>query len=157
MDELLDKTLELVQNDYNLKQKYDFRQIRIIRKYDTDVPDVMCEENKIQQVLLNILKNGAEAMAENNTTDPCFTLGITNDRQMVHIEIANNGSPIEEENHLKILEPFFTTKPVGMGTGLGLSISYFIIEKDHNGTMEVFSNPGGETKFVIKLPIERKT
>jgi len=157
MEVILDRTLELIQNDYNLKQEYDFRQIRIIRKYDTDVPEVMCEENKIQQVFLNILKNGAEAMSENNTPDPCFTLRIMKNNNMVYIEISNNGPIIEEKNRHKILEPFFTTKTVGKGTGLGLSISYFIIEKDHNGRMEVFSEPGGDTKFVIKLPIERKT
>ncbi|MCP4694625.1 MAG: PAS domain S-box protein, partial [Desulfobacterales bacterium] len=61
---LLDQTLELAENDYDLKKKFDFRQIEIIREYALDMPETPCEASKIQQVFLNILKNGAQAMAE---------------------------------------------------------------------------------------------
>jgi len=62
---------------------------------------------------------------------------------------------MSEETRKKIYDPFFTTKEVGKGTGLGLYISYGIIEK-HNGKIEVFSQVGEGTEFIITMPIEQK-
>ena len=58
-----------------------------------------------------------------------------------------------EDTRKRIFEPFFTTKPVGKGTGLGLSVSYFIVTDNHNGEMNVISEPGKGAKFIIHLPI----
>ncbi|MCK5310551.1 MAG: transporter substrate-binding domain-containing protein [Desulfobacteraceae bacterium] len=157
--QLLDKTIELAENEYNLKQKFDFREIEINREYDA-IPKVQCEKSKIQQVFLNILKNGAEAMAEHETNTPdrnaMFTLRIMRDKNMAHIEIEDNGSGIDGKILKRIFEPFFTTKPVGIGTGLGLSVSYFIITENHDGEMSVESTPGSGAKFIIRLPLEGK-
>ncbi|MDM8535250.1 PAS domain S-box protein [Desulfobacterales bacterium HSG17] len=155
LGELLDKTIELAENDYDLKKKYDFRQIQIVREYDSFVPEVPCEATKIQQVFLNILKNGAQAMSENKEEGkvPCFILRLKSKENMVCIEIEDNGAGMNESVRRRIFEPFFTTKEVGIGTGIGLSVSYFIITKNHNGTMSVESIPGCGTKFIIHLPI----
>jgi PAS domain S-box-containing protein len=157
--ELLDKTVELVSNDYDLSKRYDFRQINIVREYDAKLPEVPCEGSKIQQVFLNILRNGAEAMADNrsNAVSPQFTLRIKNDRDMVRIEIEDNGPGMEEEVRRRAFEPFFTTKGVGFGTGLGLSVSYFIITENHLGAMDVSSKAGVGSNFIIRLPLERST
>jgi len=154
MGELLDKAIELASSDYDLKKKYDFRQIQIIRRYDGDLPRVWCDASKIQQVFLNILKNGAQAMAETGRSveQPCFTLGVMPEGKMARIEIGDNGPGMDEMIRKRVFEPFFTTKDVGIGTGLGLSVSYFIITEDHSGTMEVESAPGTGTKFIIRLP-----
>ena len=61
-----------------------------------------------------------------------------------------------EEVRRRVMEPFFTTKEVGIGTGLGLSVSYFIITKHHRGTMNVESTPGEGTRFIIRLPLDGK-
>ncbi|MCD4736964.1 MAG: histidine kinase, partial [Bacteroidales bacterium] len=66
--------------------------------------------------------------------------------------IRDDGKGIPKENIKKIFEPFFTTKDVGMGTGLGLSITYGIIKK-HNGDIEVYSNIGKGSEFVVSLPV----
>ncbi|MCP4698934.1 MAG: PAS domain S-box protein [Gammaproteobacteria bacterium] len=152
--ELLDKTVELASNDYDLKKKYDFRQIEIVREYAPDLPKVWCEGNKIQQVFLNLLKNGAQAMAENNETGSSrFLLRLmAEDNGMARIEIEDNGSGMDEATRKRAFEPFFTTKKVGIGTGLGLSVSYFIVTDDHHGTMAVESSPGNGAKFIIHLP-----
>jgi signal transduction histidine kinase len=156
--ELLDKTVALAEKDYDLKKKYDFKQIRIEREYEENVPLVKCEYSKIQQVFLNILKNGAEAMAEwrdRNSGDqkiPKFILRVRHLDGTVLIEIEDNGPGIPEQVCKRIFEPFFTTKPVGVGTGLGLSVSYFIITQNHAGEMSVESEPGKGARFVIKLP-----
>jgi len=62
---------------------------------------------------------------------------------------------MDEKKRSKVFDPFFTTKPVGTGTGLGLSVSYFIITENHNGTMEVVSEPNKGTNFIIRLPVNR--
>ncbi len=157
MSTLLEKTIELASNDYDLKKKYDFRQIEIIRQYDDEVPEVLCEGSKIQQVFLNILKNGAQAMAEKRKEGETsrFTLRVKRDGDMARIEIEDNGPGMEENTRKRIFEPFFTTKGVGVGTGLGLSVSYFIINENHKGTMNVESSPGQGTTFIILLPIDK--
>ena len=158
MDELLDKTLELAATDYDLKKHYDFRKIEIIREYEENLPGIPCEAAKIQQVLLNILRNGAEAMQESDTIEPRFVLRAMYEREQkfVRIEVEDNGPGMEEAVRKRVFEPFFTTKPPGVGTGLGLSVSYFIIVENHHGEIFVESQPGEGTKFVIRLPQERK-
>jgi PAS domain S-box-containing protein len=156
--ELLDKTLELAENDYDLKKEYDFRHIEIIREYDESTPPVPCEESKIQQVFLNLLKNDAQAMAEisDKGRSPRFILRVMPEDNMVRVEIEDNGPGMEESVRKHVFEPFFTTKRVGFGTGLGLSVSYFIITENHGGTMNVVSKPGVGTTFIVRLPLERK-
>ncbi len=152
---LMDATLELAKNDYDLKKRYDFRQIQIVREYDPRVPPVACEATEIQQVFLNILKNGAQAMADNQAASaPRFVLRIKADAHMARIEIEDNGPGMEATVCKRIFEPFFTTKSVGIGTGLGLSVSYFIVTENHGGTLTVSSKPGVGSRFVIRLPLE---
>jgi signal transduction histidine kinase len=73
----------------------------------------------------------------------------------VKIIIEDNGTGIPEEIKSKIFQPFFTTKPTGSGTGLGLSIAYDIITKGHSGTIEIESEAGSFTRFIITLPVGR--
>jgi PAS domain S-box-containing protein len=153
--ELINTTLELSVADYDLKKKYDFRNIEIIKNYDESIPLVPCEGGKIQQVLLNIFRNGAQAMQDINKPQFIIHTWFDEGTKMVCIDIKDNGPGMDEKTRKRIFEPFFTTKPVGIGTGLGLSVSYFIITENHNGTMDVFSEPGKGTKFTIRLPLYR--
>ncbi|WP_320170098.1 PocR ligand-binding domain-containing protein [Maridesulfovibrio sp.] len=158
LGELLDRTVELAGNDYNPQNKHDFKQIKIEKNYQPGMRPVFCAGNEIQQVLLNIFKNGAQAMAEKEYTDsqPTFTCSTYEQGEMAVMEIMDNGPGIDESTRRRIFEPFFTTKEVGHGTGLGLSISYFIITDQHNGQLDVDSEPGQGTRFTIKLPFERQ-
>ncbi len=117
-----------------------------------------CERGEIQQVLLNILRNGVQAMQSAKTKFPRFYLRAFREKKggMIRIEIEDNGPGMDEETRSKIFDPFFTTKPVSEGTGLGLSVSYFIITENHNGRMEVNSEPGKGATFIIRLPVEGK-
>lgn len=159
--ELLDKTLALAESDYDLKKKYDFRKIQIVREYDPDVPMVVCQPSKLQQVFLNILRNGAEAMhglgntataTEVRMNPPKFILRTMKEEEMVRLEIEDNGPGMDEAMRRRIFEPFFTTKPPGTGTGLGLSVSYFIVTEHHGGTLSVESKMGRGSRFIIRLP-----
>ncbi len=152
--ELLDRTLELAESDYNLKKKFDFKKIKIIKEYSQQVPKVSCKASEIQQVFFNILSNGAQAMmTEDETKTPVFELLVSMDIDMVKIEIKDNGPGMKEDTRKRIFEPFFTTKSVGEGTGLGLAVSYFIITENHKGIIRVNSKPFKGTNFIIKLPL----
>ena len=153
---LMDSTINLVKNDYNMRKHYDFKKIKIDKIYQENLPKIRCEETKIQQVLMNIIKNGTEAMYEENKTveNPYFIIRIIVDDKVVRMEIENNGPSIPFEMRKRIFEPFFTTKSVGKGTGLGLSVSYFIITENHKGSMWVESEESFGTKFIIELPLE---
>lgn len=155
---LMDQILELAATDYDLKMHYDFKAIEIIKQYEENLPMLHCEGSKIQQVLLNILRNGAQAMQAAETELPEFIIRIYRNTttETLSIEIEDNGPGMTEEVRLKVFDPFFTTKPVGIGTGLGLSVSYFIITENHNGTIEVVTEAGKGTNFIIRLPIEKK-
>ena len=150
--DMMESTLDLVKNDYNLEKQYDLNSMEIIRKIEDDLPPIPCEKTKIQQVFFNILKNGTEAMSEAKIESPRFVIRYFLDQNMAAIEIRDNGPGITEEIRKRIFEPFFTTKEVGIGTGLGLSVSYFIIKENHNGKLTVESSPGKGTAFIIKLP-----
>jgi len=149
---LLDRTLELAANDYDLKKQYDFRKIRIVREYEENLPLVCCEESKIQQVFFNLIRNGAQAMGSQDRP-PCFILRVMKAGKEVRIEIEDNGPGMSEELRKRVFEPFFTTKRVGEGTGLGLSVSYFLIVENHGGRIDVESSPGKGSVFIIHLPL----
>ena len=149
---LLDRTVELAANDYDLKKQYDFRRIKIEREYEPGLPFVPCEESKIQQVFFNLIRNGAQAMAAKQA-EACFVLRAMSLGDEVRIEIADNGPGLPENLRKRIFEPFFTTKKVGEGTGLGLSVSYFIVVENHGGRLEVESVPGQGTTFAVTLPL----
>ena len=156
--ELLDRTVSLAASDYDLKKHFDFRQIEILREYQAGMPRVICEAGKIQQVFLNLLRNGAQAMWKASGMDrtPRFVLRVLGDEAMVWVEIEDNGPGMDEATRKRVFEPFFTTKPPGSGTGLGLSVSYFIVTEEHGGTIAVESSPGVGTRFVIRLPVAGK-
>ncbi len=158
--ELMDKTIVLAEQDYDLKKNYGFRQIKIIRKYERPLPKVLCEGSKIQQVFFNILKNGSEAMNEAKkraldrgleTKDSKFTIRLSRDKDLACIEIEDNGPGMNQKTQKRIFEPFYTTKGSVKGTGLGLSVSYFIIKNEHKGHIAVKSTVGKGTKFIIHL------
>ena len=152
---ILDKSVELASTDYDLKKQYDFRHIAIVREYDPGLPEVNCTRTEIEQVLLNLLKNAAQAMAGQATGEggPTITLRTSRIGDSVHIEVADNGPGMTEATRRRVFEPFFTTKEPGQGTGLGLSVSYFIITANHGGAIRVESEPGKGATFLIDLPL----
>ena len=161
---LLDQCVDLAGADYDMKKKYDFRQIEIVREYEEDLPHVICEPSKIQQVLLNILRNGAEAMQEQvkegrraSEEKSKFVLRLLHEKvkKRVRIELEDNGPGMTEVTRKRIFEPFFTTKPTDRGTGLGLSVSYFIITENHGGEILAESEWGKGAKFIVCLPVNK--
>ena len=156
--ELIEHTIALGSSDYDMKKKYDFKFVDIVKEYDENLPAVKCCASEIEQVLLNLFKNALQAMEEIDDIDgdgykPKFHLRLKREKGFIRLELEDNGPGIPEEVRTHIFEPFFTTKALGIGTGLGLSVSYSIITQNHGGTFEVESQVGKGTNFIIRLPI----
>jgi PAS domain S-box-containing protein len=151
--ELLDKTIDLASAGHDPKNKINFKTIKITRVYEKDMPPVLCDGSKLQQVFLNILSNGAQAMSETDRP-PEFTVNLSRVGAQAVIRIEDTGPGIPNGIRKRIFEPFFTTKEIGVGTGLGLSVSYFIITNHHKGSLEVESEPGKGAAFIIRIPVE---
>ena len=147
--EVINRTLLLIA--YDLKQ----RNIQVVKELEDNLPKVLCDANQIQQALLNIVENAAEAMSEEGTLT--VQAHRASDGPFVEVVITDTGCGISAAQQNDIFEPFFTTKEEGKGVGLGLAVVSSIITR-HQGIVEVVSpvtqeksNPG--TRFRIRLPI----
>jgi two-component system NtrC family sensor kinase len=123
--------------------------VTVERDYAGELPQVVADENQLQQVYFNIIRNAYQAMPDGGT------LRITSavEEDTVLTSFADTGVGIPEENLRQIFDPFFTTKEVGQGTGLGLSVSYGIV-RQHGGTIEVSSENGDGATFTVRLPAD---
>jgi signal transduction histidine kinase len=155
--EILDESLELAANDYDLKKRFDFRTIDIVRDYQPDLPRVPLVTVEIEQVMLNLLKNAAQALIDSAPhRAPRIELRLKREERYAVLEVADNGPGMEESVRRRVFEPFFTTKEPGLGTGLGLSVSYMIVTQNHKGLMDVASAPGAGACFSVRLPFDRE-
>ncbi|MEJ2234008.1 MAG: PAS domain S-box protein [Syntrophobacterales bacterium] len=148
---IIDRTLPLVSHDLEL------RGIRLVKKLEEHIPEVQCDFKQIQQVVLNVLSNAAEAMTAGGTLTLQVCRAAKDD--FVEVVVTDTGCGIPPANMKDIFEPFFTTKEQGKGVGLGLAVVYGIVAR-HHGTVEVESPPvGGESgsRFRIRLPIAVET
>jgi two-component system, NtrC family, sensor kinase len=119
-----------------------------------ELPQIMAKGGEINQVILNILVNAAQAIeAQKRSEKGLIEIETLLRGDRVHIIIRDDGPGIPEAIRMRIFDPFFTTKEPGKGTGLGLSISYDIIVTKHGGKLLVESEPGKGATFFIELPI----
>lgn len=155
---VLDKTLDLAANDYDITKNYDFKRIRIVKRYGV-LPEIRCTEIQLEQVFLNILKNAAQAMSTKiygSGESQEIIISTSSGNDSIEIVFTDNGPGMDDNTRKKIFEPFYTTKQTGDGTGLGLSVSYYIIVNGHDGTIMAESSPGGGSSFIITLPVKRE-
>ncbi|BBD08408.1 ATP-binding protein [Desulfovibrio ferrophilus] len=159
IETLLNATVELASKDYDLKKSYDFRKIRVEREFESGLPKVYCTPSEIEQVVLNLLRNAAQALTKegDESKQPQITIRTFKETAGVRIEVEDNGPGMESHIRKRVFEPFFTTKEAGEGTGLGLSVSYFIVTTKHSGDFHVESTPGRGCTFVINLPVGAPT
>ncbi|MCB9046531.1 MAG: sensor histidine kinase [Chitinophagales bacterium] len=150
INEGIDSTLVIVRNTLGSN-------IDIVKEYG-NIPTIECYPGKLNQVFLNIITNGLQAITSRFKGEKGGVMTISTfykDDQVV-INIKDNGIGMDENTKKKVFEPFFTTKEVGEGTGLGMSIVYNTINK-HNGKIELESVLGEGTEFVISLPAKHVT
>ncbi len=143
--ELINTTLVMLHNQYK-------NRIEIIKKYG-DIPEISCYPGKLNQVFMNLLSNAIQAI--HNKGQITILTKFEKESSELTISISDTGPGMTEDIQKKIFEPFFTTKEAGKGIGLGLSITYGIIQQ-HKGKIEVKSNLGKGSEFVIILPTDLK-
>ncbi len=124
---------------------------------DVDIPNILAEHNRLEQVFINLVSNAIDAMDEKDDrpyiSDKAKHLTIKSfaENGRVCVKVTDTGIGMSEEVKNKIFEPFYTTKKVGKGTGLGVSISYGIIQ-DYKGSIDIESEVGKGTTFTLKFP-----
>lgn len=141
LSQILESALKIAGNE--IKEK------ATVVNETVDLPPVACIASQINQVLVNLLVNAAQAV----TPPGVITLRSGVQGESVWLEVSDNGCGMPEDVKKRIFEPFYTTKAVGQGTGLGLSITWEIMQR-HDGLIEVTSAPGVGTTFRLTLPIQ---
>jgi two-component system NtrC family sensor kinase len=142
INDVTEDVLNLVRNQSS------FRNIRVTTDLAPDLPAILADADQMRQVVLNIVLNAGDAMAEGGDLRVTSTRDAA--RQGIELRISDSGPGIPADVRSRLFEPFFTTKKTG--TGLGLAIAYGIVER-HNGQLRVDSAPGRATTFAISLPI----
>ncbi|NEQ45178.1 MAG: HAMP domain-containing histidine kinase [Leptolyngbya sp. SIOISBB] len=156
----IDSTLIIL--NHRLAADAERPKIQVVKHY-ASLPKIQCFAGLLNQVFMNILSNAIDALDEKSHQQTpkerqdqpgqiTIRTALVRDG-WVGIEIADNGLGISPEIEAKILNPFFTTKPIGKGTGMGMSISYKIITERHGGSLTYASTPGQGTQFRIQIPI----
>lgn len=143
---MLDDTLQLLEPQIRKSN------IEIVKDYAADLPQILGNGGKLQQVFTNLILNARDAM-EDGGRIILRTMFVEPDE--IKIEVTDTGIGIAPENLGRIFDPFFTTKGVGNGTGLGLAVSYGIVQ-EHGGSIQAFSETGRGTTFVLSFPTAAK-
>ena len=136
----LDSTINIVWNELKYKVTLD--------KDYGDIPEVLCHAQEINQVFMNLLVNAGQAIKEQGE----IKIRTYEEENHICVSIADSGEGMPPDVQRRIFEPFFTTKKIGEGTGLGLSMSYQIVADKHGGELQVESEIGVGTVFIMKLP-----
>jgi PAS domain S-box-containing protein len=129
---------------------------------DPNIPDILAEHNRLEQVFINLVSNAIDAMDEKDNQpdisnkEKHLTIKTFAENGRVCVEVTDTGTGMSEDVKHKIFEPFYTTKKVGKGTGLGVSISYGIVQ-DYKGTIDIESELGKGTTFTLKFPPASET
>ncbi len=111
-------------------------------------PDLLeCFPSLLNQAIMNLVANAIDAIEGEGT----IAISTCADAGAFSIVVTDTGRGIPEDLRQRVLEPFYTTKPVGQGTGLGLSITYSIVQK-HGGTLDLEGAEGGGTRATIRVP-----
>lgn len=145
---LIHASVFLLQNDF------DRHQVRLDMTTDAQL-HIMGDAIRIEQVLINLLRNALDAVRENAPASRCVTVTLQQDETEAVIRIRDSGPGIPEDVAAHLFEPFFTTKPSGEGLGLGLAISSSIVQA-MNGRLTGHNHPQGGAEFILRLPLAIK-
>ena len=130
----------------------------VVINLDPRLPPIAAYQNDLSQTVMNLIVNAADAIEDANRggSPKKGTIVITTrlDGDYVEIRISDTGTGIPEDIRQRIFEPFFTTKKPGVGTGLGLAIAYDAVVRKHGGSIDIETEVGRGTTFIVRLPIQ---
>ena len=130
--------------------------IEVVRERGADLPPVWGDGDQLGQVLMNLIINAEQAMAETiGVRRLAIRTAFDAERDRLEVSVADTGPGIPEDIRSRIFEPFFTTKAFGVGTGIGLAVSLGIVQA-HGGSLEASSTPGGGATFTLRLPLSKR-
>jgi two-component system NtrC family sensor kinase len=138
-----------------VSHKLSLANVVVEENLQADLPALRCDGSQVQQVVMNLIMNAAEATSPKNGGRVRVCTRVSEDKASLVLEVQDNGEGIPEDHLSKIFDPFFTTKGEGKGVGLGLAVVYGVVNA-HSGDIEVESTPGSGTTFRVILPIEGK-
>jgi PAS domain S-box-containing protein len=163
LNEILEKSVELVR--HSLSKSH----VTLIKELESDLPTVMLDASKIEQVFVNLMINAIDVMPSGGTltvrtsrrqmTLPGPNVGVRRTDQfrigesVIVVEVEDTGTGIDEGTRLRLFDPFFTTKPTGMGTGLGLAMSKTIIAL-HGGTIQIANRESGGARATVVFHVQ---
>jgi C4-dicarboxylate-specific signal transduction histidine kinase len=129
--------------------------IQLTLKVPDDLPQMLCRETQISQIVTNLLNNAFDAIQQSNSEERW--VGLTSEQRgaKIVIRVVDSGPGIEEKFRAHLMDPFFTTKKLGLGMGVGLSLSRAIAQ-DHGGTLALCPDDIGHTCFELVLPIDHE-
>ena len=130
--------------------------VTIQRQLANDLPEILADGQQVEQILINLLVNAADAISERGDGQGHIAISTLHDDHRVRLVISDDGPGIPPAKLESIWEPFYTTKPADRGTGLGLSIVRGIIE-DHGGSISVCNKDEGGAEFTIHFPLPKQT
>jgi PAS domain S-box-containing protein len=150
LNQAIESTLTVARNEYKYVAD-------VVTQFDPELPPVECLPGDVNQVLLNLIVNAAQAIGDRLGKAPTqkgtITITTRHDNDWVEIRIRDTGTGIPEEIRSRVYDLFFTTKEVGRGTGQGLAIAHAIIVEKHQGTIQFETEMGVGTTFIVRLPL----
>ncbi|WP_421903251.1 PAS domain-containing protein [Maridesulfovibrio sp.] len=151
--DIVERAIETADAELCNEEGCDFRKINFVRDFQEDLPQVLCYSSELEKVLFNLMRNSAQSIIDegySGVSPEIAVRGYCNNAYLT-IEVEDNGPGMDKFTRKKAFEPFFSSRSKG-GSGLGLSVAYFIITRNHGGTIRIDSEPGKGTKFTIQLP-----
>jgi PAS domain S-box-containing protein len=151
LNKAIESTITVARNEWKYVAE-------VITDLDPSLPPVPCLPGEFNQAILNMIINAVHAIAEKNGKDSerkgTISISTRNSGDSVEVRIGDTGAGIPEKVRPKIFDPFFTTKDVGKGTGQGLAISHSVIVEKHGGTIDLETEVGKGTTFIVRLPVQ---
>lgn len=146
INQLIEKTLFLNSNLFKINR------VKIVKKLNSEMPDLVGSEDQLQQVFMNFVSNGVEAIEMKGGGSLCIETEYSLKDNEVIVSFTDTGIGVPVGNRSRLFEPFFTTKKDGKGVGLGLSVAYGIIQ-EHGGSIHLDSESKVGASFIIRLPL----
>jgi C4-dicarboxylate-specific signal transduction histidine kinase len=142
---------EIVEQCTELQQdRFEQQAVHLTTNMDPDIPDFLCREVQIGQIVTNLLNNAFDAITQSNATERWIAVSVKFTQNQISVDVTDSGPGIQDHFKAHLMEPFFTTKELGLGMGVGLSLSRAIAQ-DHGGTLTLLED-SEHTTFRLVLP-----